>query len=243
MRSRNSWTHFLEFVVAAGAEILRVALRPGDADGFRWPIGPAPFMLKSAPLCPTPEFPAPPFPEFPAASEERALSTARLWNPRPAATPALDAGDCCCCGSAGSVPHHFPRAIFGINDQVLSENSKSHEFNSHHIVAAPNAVNEISPALVTTVYFLPVSVFEAITVAPGNRVFPLRADPLQIVSGRCAVLCRGREAPAPKGASQGAARTESIRECPEETNFKSCSPRGSWVRRIVSERPLAHFLR
>ncbi len=39
---------FLEFIFAADPEILRAALRPGDADGFRWPIGPSAVQWETA---------------------------------------------------------------------------------------------------------------------------------------------------------------------------------------------------
>ena len=138
-------------------------------------------------------------------------------------------------GSQDQFRINFSRGIFGINDQVLSENSKSHEFNSHHIAAARNAVQrEFAFCVGDHRIFLAGQRVRGNHGRPGQRSFSAARGSADFVSGRCAVLCRGgQRAPAPKGARPRGSANRISMGMPRRTNFKSCSPRGSWVRRIV----------
>src|ERR1700757_2143019 len=83
------------------------------------PAAPAPFNgreEKSLELCDEPSGPLPLKPVPPPARDDKVVSRARLWKPRPAATPALsDLFDCSCAREASmSSASIFPEGFTGL---------------------------------------------------------------------------------------------------------------------------------
>ncbi len=139
---------------------------------------------------------------------------------------------------------NFPRGIFGINDQVLRENGKSHEFNSHHIAAARNAVQrEFAFRVGDHRIFLAGQRVRGNHRRPGQRSFSAACGSANFVSGRCAALCRGR-----RGLLRRKVQANEQREQDQYGNAPKHKLQILLPSRLMGaancfrERPLAHFL-
>src|SRR6266850_1157477 len=238
MRSRNSWIRCCR---SSSLPPPKSCVRPcaplmlTDSVG---PSAPAPFrgrLERSLLPWPPASPPAPPKPEFPPASEESALSIARLWNPRPVtAIAALLLFDRPCWREAriSSAPT-FADGFSGFS--TTSWVKAANPMNSTRTTYLPRVMPDnpnLPSEFVAAAYFFPVSVLAAVTVTPGSEVLPLRVEPVISYVGAAAgvvadcVVRAGEDGVASCASNLDAKRiTAKWRmRMPRAIDFKSWSP-------------------
>ncbi len=114
-------------------------------------------------------------PELPAPSAVLLESIDRLWKPRPAIAAAAlrslvstwrDAR----INSRSAFPDGF--SGFSTTSRVCIANPMNSARNTYRPRGSPAKI-KVPSEIVATVYFFPVKVLEAVSVTPGNGVFPL----------------------------------------------------------------------